>query len=91
MDRQGKRELNKYQGDAWKTARIAYPNLEESFAQKVRDSIEQMDAQEVGQIAEALRDNGYTYMQSWQLFNNLTGISMPDYDELLYEADHSVT
>lgn len=66
------------------------PNATE-FENKIIDAIVQMDAQEVGRIADALRSNGYTYKQSWQLFNNLTGIGMPDYDELLYEADHSTT
>lgn len=54
----------------------------------VHAAIEQKDAARVGRIADMLRAKGLNYGETWRFFSNITGISMADYDELLYEADH---
>ena len=55
---------------------------------RLRDAIERRDARQVGRIVELLRFGcGKNYEQCHAIAHDLTGISLADWDELLYEAD----
>ena len=53
-------------------------------------AIETGDAQRVGQVVDQLRfQHKLGYWDCFAIARELTGISAADWEELLYEADHS--
>ena len=59
-----------------------------AFRERLKQAIESHDVGRIARLVEHLRFGcGANYPESYQVANEVSGISQPDWDELLYEAD----
>lgn len=63
-------------------------NPPKKLGEVIREVVRDHDGQKAGRVADFLRfRHGMNYDQTYGLFRELTGISKPDFESLMYEAD----
>lgn len=54
---------------------------------RIKKSVEEKNYKDIGNIVNFLWLKGLNHEQTFKVFNDLTGISLPEFDELLYQID----
>ena len=53
----------------------------------IKTSVQEKNLEKINNIALFFRLRGFTHEQTFDIFHELTGIDLPEFDELLYQAD----
>lgn len=58
-----------------------------TVGEKLKKAIVEHDPVAAGEVVNGLRKMGCTYIDVFRLAERLTGISLPEWETLMYEAD----